>query len=264
MAETYVVARAGRARRAMLAVVLTASASVRFTVWINAMLAGACDPDTAARQILAGDVGHQVSGLAAHPAPATLPVALNLLRTAGARQAHLALPVPGDPIGLAGPPAFNESALDAGEAVLLSGADLGLVPAYVGPAVQWQASPARMPPPADLGEADRGLRTALIEAADALAALDVARWNPDIADALIDLRKIGSGADDSLAPGYGPRAVRTATSARRCLAIADAALGDDGGAVTRTDADERRRAVVALAVAARRALVAACGPPQNH
>lgn len=83
---------------------LTTSASVRFTVWTNAMLTGACDPDTAAQKILGDDVGHHVAGLAGHPEPATLPVALNLLRAAGATQAHLALPVPGDPIGLAGPP----------------------------------------------------------------------------------------------------------------------------------------------------------------
>jgi hypothetical protein len=245
----------------MLACVLNTSASVRFTVWTNAMLSGGTDPDTAARRILADDVGHQIAGLPAHPGPVTLPVALNLLRTAGARQAYLALPVPGDPIGLAGPPAFNEAALDAGEAVIVPGADVGLVPAYVGPAVQWTALPAATPPEPDLGEADRGLRAALIAAAEALAALEVARWNPDVADALMDIRKIGTGRGDDLAPGYDARAVRTAATARRCLAIAEAALADDGGAISLADADARRRAVLGLATAARRALVAACGPP---
>jgi hypothetical protein len=241
--------------------VLTTAASVRFTVWTNAMLAGACDPDTAARKILADDVGHHVSGLAAHPEPTTLPVALNLLRTAGATNAYLALPVPGDPVGLAGPPKFNEAALESGEAVVLAGAQLGLVPAYVGPAVQWTALPAISPPPCDLGEADRGLRTALINAAESLAALDVARWKPEIADALIDIRRIGSGTGDGLAPGYEARAVKAAATARRCLAIADAALQDDGAAVTGAEADARRRVLLELAAAARRALVAACGPP---
>ncbi len=143
----------------MLACVLTTSASVRFTVWANAMLSGGTDPDTAARRILGDDVGHHVAGLPDHPAPVTLPVALNLLRTAGGRQAHLALPVPGDPIGLAGPPPFNEVALEAGEAVIVRGTDLGLVPAYVGPAVQWTAHLAAPPAHADLGEADRPRRT---------------------------------------------------------------------------------------------------------
>lgn len=256
----------------MLAVVLTSAASVRFAVWSNAMLTAACDPDTAARRITADDVGHQVAGLPSHPEPATLPVALNLLRRAGGQQVHLALPAPGDPVGLAGPPAFNEAALDAGEAVLIAGTTMpadgidpggviGLVPSYVGPAVQWQAWPARLPAPADLAEADRGLRAALVEAANALAALDVARWNPDVADELIDIRRIGTDPGDTLAPGYGPRAVKTAATARRCLAIADAALTDDGAAITGSDADTRRRTILDLAGAARRALVAACGPP---
>jgi hypothetical protein len=246
--------------------VLSSTAAVRFAVWTNAMLCAACDPDTAARNIVGNDVGHHVTGLPAHPEPATLPVALNLLRRAGGRWVHLALPVPGNPVGLAGPPSFNEAALDAGEAVVvagtsLDGAAVGLVPLHVGPTVQWQALPAYSPPVTDLGEADRELRVALIEAAQALAALDVARWKPEIADELIDIRRIGTGRQDGLAPGYDTRAVRTAATARRCLAIADAALTDDGAAVTSADADTRRRAIVDLAGAARRALVAACGPP---
>lgn len=242
---------------------LTTSASVRFTVWTNAMLTGACDPDTAAQKILGDDVGHHIAGLSGHPEPATLPVALNLLRAAGTKQAHLALPVPGDPIGLAGPPAFNEAALETGEAVVLTGPEIGLVPAYVGPAVQWSVLPAASPVPADFGEADRGLRMALIDAAESLAALEVAKWKPEVADALIDIRKIGQGRGDDLAPGYDPRAVKAAATARRCLAIADAALEDDGAAVTGAEADARRRAILALASAARRALVAACAPPTH-
>ena len=121
--------------------------------------------------------------------------------------------------------------------------------------------PATSPLPADFGEADRGLRAALIEAAESLAALDVARWKPDVADALIDIRRIGTGKGDDLAPGYEARAVKTAATARRLLAIADAALEDDGAAVTGAEADARRRTLLDLAAAARRALVAACGPP---
>lgn len=245
----------------MISDVLTTAASVRFTVWTNAMLTGACDPDTAARKILGDDVGHHVSGLAAHPTPATLPVALNLIRTAGATEAYLALPVAGDPIGLAGPAPFNEAALESGRAVVVAGASIGLIPAYVGPAVQWTVMPATAPPPPDLGEADRALRLALIDAAESLAALDVAKWKPEIADALLDIRKIGRSDGDDLAPGYEPRAVKAAATARRCLAIAEAALEDDGAAITRVDADARRHAVLALASAARRALVAACSPP---
>ena len=264
--------------------VLRSTAAVRFAVWSNAMLSGHCDPDTAARNIVGTDVGHHVAGLPGHPSPATLPVALNVLRRAGGTAAHLALPIPGHPVGLAGPPTFNEAALDASEAVVVAGAALdsgssvddleasfagtssagtaaGLVPRPVGPAVQWQVYPANVPSAVDLGEADRALRAALIESADSLATLDVARWKPEVADDLIDIRRIGSNPSDTLAPGYDPRAVRTAATARRCLAIADAALADDGAAVTIVEADARRRAIGALAAAARQALVAACAPP---
>lgn len=275
--------------------VLTSTAAVRFAVWSNAMLSGRCDPDTAARNIVGGDVGHHVAGLPGHPEPATMPVALNLLRSAGGVATHLALPVPGNPVGLAGPPAFNEAALDASEAVVIAGASLepgassdsfdleaafasspagtsaapgsrptvGLVPRQVGPAVQWQVYPANVPSSVDLGEADRALRAALIKAAETLATLDLARWKPEVADDLIDIRRIGSDPSDTLAPGYDPRAVRTAATARRCLAIADAALADDGAALTITEADARRGAISALAAAARQALVAACAPPHS-
>ncbi len=65
----------------------------------------------------------------------------------------------------------------------------------------------------------------------------------------------------TLPPATKPRAVKTAATARRCLAIADAALEDDGSALTGAEADARRRTLLDLAAAARRALVAACGPP---
>ena len=43
-------------------------------------------------------------------------LALGELRRLGASGCSLALPAPGDPLGLAGPPAFNAEALEAGEA----------------------------------------------------------------------------------------------------------------------------------------------------
>src|SRR6478672_11353174 len=44
--------------------------------------------------------------------------------------------------GLGGPPTFNAAALEAGQAVVASGAWIGLVPARVGAAVTWHAYPA--------------------------------------------------------------------------------------------------------------------------
>ena len=53
-------------------------------------------------------------------------VALGLLRAERATAAGIALPVPGDPLGLAGPSSFNGEVVEAGEGVVLDGADLGL------------------------------------------------------------------------------------------------------------------------------------------
>jgi hypothetical protein len=170
----------------------------------------------------------------------------------------VALPAAGDPVGLAGPAAFNAEAVDAGEAVLLDGAGLGLVPTQVGAGVFWQVSRAQAPPPADLGEADRDLRAVLREAADTLAALDVARWRPEVADALLNLRRSGS---PDLPPGMDPRAVALLTTAARCLVIVDLARRTEGAVATAHEADARAAGLRPLDRAARRALAAACSGP---
>ena len=78
------------------------------------------------------------------------------------------------------------------------------------PTTRWPADLPRGGRPApqvpDLGEADRGLRLALTTAATALADLDVARWRPEVADELMDLRTAGR----SSRPAGGPAAVRAA------------------------------------------------------
>ena len=62
------------------------------------------------------------------------------------------------------------------------------VPERVGHAVEWTSYDARRRMPLDLGDADRALRRTLLDAANELARLDVARWRPEVADALHDLR----------------------------------------------------------------------------
>ena len=88
---------------------------------------------------------------------------------------------------------------------------------------------------------------------DTLADLDVARWRPEMAEALIDLREVGSRSHDGLPPGYAPRAEALATRARRCLLVCELALADEGGAASAYEADSRRRAL-RRPHAARRAL----------
>lgn len=204
--------------------------------------------------IVAGDAAHDVAGLAVETSPLIL--ALGQLRATGATGAGIALPVAGDPLGLAGPATYNALALEYGEAVALTGVDLGLVPVRAGAGVVWQAVPAasvRQVP--DLSEADQLLRRAVVLVADDLAELDIARWRPEVADELVALRR---PVDLALPPGTSERASRMLGLALRCRTIVELALEDDGAAVSSHEAVRRRDALLPLDHAARRAVVAAC------
>jgi hypothetical protein len=233
--------------------------SARFALWFSAWVSGTTSLDDSRDAIVADDAAHDVVSLPDQDGTVALILAMGLLRAEGATAAGLALPVPGDPLGLAGPGDFNTNALDAGEGVVLGGTDLGLVPRRTGAGVTWTChlavSRRHVPDPA---EADTSLRQALVKASDALADLDVARWRPDVADDLMALRR---PVDVGFPSGMTPRAVRLASLATRCRAIVDLALADDGGSVTAAEADARRAALTPLDHAARRGLVAACSFP---
>jgi hypothetical protein len=203
-----------------------------------------------------------VTGLPGTRQAQPLIVALGLLGNARASGAGLALPVPGDPLGLAGPGPFNVEVVEAGEGVVLDGAELGLVPHRAGAGVVWSCHHAvasrQLPDPS---EADTSLRHALLRTTNALAELDVARWRPEVADELMALRR---SADFSFPDAMASRAVRLASLATRCRTIVDLALEDDGGSVTAGEADARRRALAPLDHAARRGLVAACTFPWDR
>ena len=176
-------------------------------------------------------------------------------RGTGASHAGLALPVDGDPLGLGGPRDFNGAALEAGQAVVVG--DLGLVPEEQGETVQSQALEASRRQLPDVGEADRTLRGALLGAAGDLADLDVARWRPEAADALMNLHHRPS-LDAPL--GTPPRCVDLAARGLQAWAIVDLALVDDGGALSSYEVERRRDLLQPLGRAARRAIVAACSP----
>ena len=233
--------------------------SARFALWFSAWAASAVSLDDARDAIVGEDAAHDVLGLPDQPEPVPLILALGLLRTEGGRAAGLALPVPGDPLGLAGPADFNAEVVEAGEGVVVVGAELGLVPHRVGAGVQWQCHQAvteRQVP--DPSEADSALRRTLAESARRLAELDVARWRPEVADELMALRR---HVDLVFPTGMAARAVRLAGLAARCRAIVELALEDDGGSVTAAEADTRTAALRPLDQAARRGLVAACAFP---
>ena len=230
----------------------------RMAWWGTAFLRGLVTPDEYADSVLADDAAHVFGG---PQGPHTLLEATAEARRAGATGFGAAFPAPGDPSGLAGPPDFSMAATDAGEAVVALGVrsepGIGWVPAVVGRAVEWTAHPARRRVPPDLGEADRALRSTLLDGANALARLDVAAWRPEVADALHDLR---AGSPLSAPPGVPDRAADLAGRALHLLAVVDLALDSEGGAVSAGEIAARRAVLVPLGRAARQALTAACSP----
>ncbi|MFE3638626.1 hypothetical protein [Streptomyces cellostaticus] len=243
--------------------------SGRLAAWGNALLAGLVSPDDAALAIVGEDAVHRVRGLPGDPAPAGLTLALGRLRALGVTGLRVALPAPGHPLGLSGPPDFNARALEAEEAVLCFGAAVGLVPEVhtAGPdgdvhvEVVWQVLPVREAPPADvpsLGEAERELAEALREATEVLSKLDVAGSGP-VAEAAVEAyRARAERGREVLAPGYPPRAVRVLELARRVgLLVSLAQDRGHGGAVSASEMAARGAALRPVERTARRAQVAA-------
>ncbi len=236
--------------------------------WGNAFLAGRVSLDEAAAAVADPDEVHRVCGVPGEPDPVGLTVAFGRLRGLGVTGLRLALPAPGDPLGLPGPPAFNEHAAEAGEAVLTVGGDpLGIVPEVTsyGPAsdqgayVTWRTEPVNpmwATPEPSLPEAEQELVEALCTATETLDRLDVARWRPELATALGMIRRHGGGAE-GLPPGYPPRAHRVLGLAERVGAIAALAWQDEGAAVSAAEMAAREAVLRPLERSARRARVAA-------
>jgi hypothetical protein len=232
-------------------------------------LAGFASPDDAVVAIVGEDAVHRVEGLPGETAPVGLTLALGRLRALGVTGLRVALPAPGHPLGLSGPPDFNARALDAEEAVVCHGAALGLVPevSEAGPdgdvhvEVVWHCLPVREAPPADvpsLGEAERELAEALRDATEMLSRLDVAGSGP-VAEAAIDAyRARAERGREVLAPGYPPRAVRVLELAERVgLLISVAFENGHGGAVSASEMAARSEALRPVERTSRRAQVAA-------
>lgn len=205
--------------------------------------------------VLGQDATHVVAGLPGVNGSVPLGRALAELRIDGVTGFGLALPGSGDPVGIGGPADFSAAALEYGEAVVAG--RHGLVPRRVGAAVEWTAYAASSRQLDDVGEADRGLRRALQDSVSRLADLDVARWRPEAADALMNLHHPPRLKPP---PGTPERCVDLAGRALQAQAIVDLALEDDGGAVSATEVAARWAALQPLGAAARRGLVAACSP----
>jgi hypothetical protein len=213
--------------------------------WGNAWLAGHVGLDEAADHVEAV-AGPTVVG------QVPLRKYLANLRVDGLSELRLALPAPGDPLGLSGPAEFNSAAVDAGQAAIavLPDRRLGLVPSpdlrgssYVGVRLDvHETGPVRQDLPS-VAEAERELSDAVRSATDALAAVDgPARSRPDDLDG------------GELAPGYPARAHRVSALATRLGAVLR--LVDERG-LTSGQIATRGAVLRELDRAVRRAIVAA-------
>ena len=246
-----------------------------FAAWASAWLAGEAAYDDVVARVTGPDEPHRAAGVPLGAAPdAAVPLGwvLPLLRDRSADGVAAVLPVPGDPRGLPGPGPFTTAALTAGEAVM--GRGIGLVPTVTehgselgsrATCVLWTVYEVGEPTPDPLTvpEAEHDLTAATRDAASALAALDVASWRPEVADGLARVRR---GVTPDLPPGHDGRAVRLLAQADRLAAVLDLARQDaPGGAVTGAEARARDDALRPLAVALRRARVAAYNAvPSRH
>lgn len=260
------------------AVVLPALAphpAVRLAAWGTAWLAGHVGADAAVDALLRdGDVRFlmdpvvDLSAAALSRERQRSASALGDLRRRGVAGLRLVLPVPGDPAGLPGPAALTQAAVAAGGAVVAvgrtGGADgaspLVLVPEREGLVLLWRAHPADGPAAGGsaptVAEAERALKETLLASTEALVRLDVARWRPEIAGVLSDLRA-GLPPADELPPGYPPRARSLRGLAGRIRSVVALALTDEGGAVDARAMAARRAALAPLERASRHAEVAA-------
>jgi hypothetical protein len=238
------------------------------TLWGNAHLRGSASLDDAAAHAVGADALHRVVGVPGEDGDVPIGIALARLRLSRVEALRVVLPEPGDPTGMPGPAAFNVDAVAAGEAVITvsrPGAPaLALVPAVApsegGDVVRWDvvevgpsAHPHGLP---TLSEAERQLAESLIEATEALAALDLARGREEVAGRLQSLERRVSRLD--LPGSLSPRAQRAVVQAARLLAILEIAASTPGAEVTAGEAQAREATLRPLRRAARHALCAAC------
>ncbi|GAA2101499.1 hypothetical protein GCM10009841_17270 [Microlunatus panaciterrae] len=223
------------------------------TTHLNALIGNLISVEAAARTIVADDVAHHVldpdAVLGLDPLRASeLETGLAALLAAEREGWALGLPVPGSLLPLRGPRELNEAALEIGQVVIATTAELALVPYLVGRGVQWRVFSARRPfAVATPYEAERALNEAVLSAARVLSDLDVAAGS-----------RPRASFEARLAPGYGPRQLATADRALRLLLACDAALADDGGSISSFEAGLRSRELRRVREAASHALCAAC------
>ena len=246
--------------------------SALLACWTTSWLHGETGLPELVARVTAHDDDHLVTGLAA--TDLTIGQAVARLRAAGAVRVRVVLPAPGDPVGLPGPGPFSGAALAASEGVLAvdpEGTGTGLVPTLTShgteldgtvTTVTWTAYDVTVPmadPGPFLHDAEHDLRLGVVAAARELADLDVARWDPAVAEALQDLRRDARHgiAEDELPGSWPPRARELLVRCRQLVALLALASRGVGGAVDAHQAASRDRILRDLARVVRRARLAA-------
>ena len=245
------------------------------TVWVSAWLHGSAAADDVLDALVPWAELHEVvaadeltAALFDLPLPPDLPCSpamlLGAVRRAGGSTARLILPVSGDMRGLAPggqrQGSFGWDALHAGQGVLVSGADIGVVPSNVAEGViRWTVHRIGMNPNGTaehgLTEAEHALRSAVRDAAATLSALDIARHRPEVRDQIADT--LAARPRPPWPTGTPGRVLRVLENADEVMAILAAAAGDDGASVSASEARARTDALRPLAAAVRAARLAA-------
>ncbi len=222
--------------------------SAVLATWLEACRLGLAGPDDLAEAVRGDDPRHLVAGLPESPV-----LELHELPARLSGVPSLALPAPGHLVGLGGPVALNLAAIEAGQAVVVG--EVALVPEVDARTVVWRAHAAARVPWVDDRESAVTLRTTLLEVTRRLVQLDVASWQPEIPDLLLNLRH---RTRLPLPPGFDPRRTETVERAVLCLEIVALARDVEAGAVSSYEIDQRHAALGDLDRAARTALVGAC------
>jgi len=231
----------------------------QLAAWGSAWLAGAAAFDDVLDAV-AGS-GRHVGGPGFGPGPHPVGAALAAWKQAGTSVLRLALPVPGDVRGLAGPAPFRSAALTAGQAVY--GRDFGLTvlpgretPSSAGRELIWHRGEVNELPPdsVSMADAEHNLTESIRETASLFARRGVTSWLADIAAALSDARRAGERLH--LPASHPPRAVRLIAQAERLTAVLTVVDSDDTAQLTAAAVIERTHALTPLRLAVRRALLA--------
>lgn len=246
--------------------------SALLTAWGNAWLAGEAALTELVARVGVMDDDHTVTGLWVDDLP--LEQAVARLRADAVVRLRLVLPAPGDVVGLPGPGPFTAAALTASEGVLALRPDrsgTGLVPTVTAHGTAFDGTVTTVlwtayeitgigPDPGPfLHDAEHDLRRGVLECVELLRDLDVARWRPEVAGALQDLRtQARRGIEDDELPGtYSVRARQLLIQTRQLAGVLSLATVDAGGAVDTRETAAREQVLRGLEHLVRRARVAA-------